>query len=75
MTPLSIGEFCQFNLKSRLSLLHKDGSFLGVVNIAEYECKLFYLYGFFVELVYDSTSEEVVNIWPITSYNLLSLYA
>lgn len=75
MTPLAIGEFCQFNLKSRLSLLHKDGSFLGAVKIAEYECKLFYLYGFFVELIYDESIERVVNISPITSYNILNLYA
>ncbi len=62
MITLTRVDFSQFNLKSKLNLIKKDGKLLATkltdLNIYSMYC----IYGFYVEMVYDQDKAEIIKV-------------
>lgn len=72
---LTKGEYTQFNLKSRLQLLDMNGLLLVEKEIDEYlKVKLFQIFDFYVEVVYDSCKRKILRAEPVISSNWLDFY-
>ena len=72
---LTRGEYCQFNLKSRLQLLDNKGIFLIERRFAnEHKIILFSIYDFYVEVLYDIKQDKVLKVQPILTNNWLDIY-
>ena len=72
---LTKGEFCQFNLKSRTSLIKENGLMLMKKKIDKaYEMQLFLIYDFYVEVFFDFRKKKVLKVDPILNQNWLDLY-
>ncbi len=72
---LTKGEFCQFNLKSRTSLIRENGLMLMKKKIDKaYEMQLFLIYDFYVEVFFDFRKKKVLKVDPILNQNWLDLY-
>lgn len=72
---LTAPEFCQFNLKSRVQLLEKDGVFLVSRKVYDkFIVKLYKLYKFLVEVVIQTQNQEIIKIEPVMNGEILELY-
>ena len=72
---LTKGEFCQFNLKSKINLLKNNGTLLMNKKVDEMnELKLFLIYDFYVEALYNNQENKVIKIEPILNQNWVSVY-
>ncbi len=72
---LTQGEFCQFNLKSRLSLIKYKGVLLISKKINKFhEIRVFLIYDFYVEVFYNCRNKEALKAEPIGNVSLMSLY-
>ena len=72
---LTKGEYCGFNLKSRINLLKDHGSLLIEKKIDEtYKVKLFSIYDFYVEVFYNYKLHKTLRVEPIINLNLLDFY-
>ena len=66
MKKLSKGEFCQFNIKSRMQLLRDDGTFLFEKKINETcEIKIFMVYAFYVVVFFNNMHNKVEKVEPV----------
>lgn len=74
MISLTKSEFCQFNLKSKLKLMKKDGKLLKTKCVTNQIYTVYTLYGFYVELIYDETVQDIVKIAPVPSANWIAFY-
>ena len=73
---LTKGEYCQFNLKSRMSLLSENGICIEKKKVNdELEIKLFSIYDFYVEVHYSYSECRVIKVEPLWNNNWLSYYA
>lgn len=72
---LSKGEFCSFNLKSRLDLLNQTGIMLFNKKVDHVlELKVYSIYGYFVEVHYLHQEERYIKIEPVVHENWLLYY-
>ena len=73
---LTLEEFCLFNIPSRIRFLKKDGYFVDARKIGQdHNLFLFCIYNFYVEMLVDSKTKEVVSIDPVRNKAGLTLYA
>lgn len=68
-------EFCLFNLKSKIQLVEKDGSFLTRRVCGDmYLISLYKIYGFFVETTYDISRFRTTGVDPVVNIEIVDLY-
>ena len=68
------GEFCQFSLNARREMLKEFGNYICEIIIGRKSISIFKIYGFYVELVFNETSNKVERIQPIQNLKLISSY-
>jgi hypothetical protein len=68
------GEYCQFNLKSRAELLREFGKLEFERTFGYRVIRIFTIYDFYVEVIYNLRKEEIEKIEPVTSFSLLHMY-
>lgn len=71
---ISKGEYCQFSLKGRADLLQEFGSLVLERTFGHKVVRVFLLYDFYVEMIYNLQNQEIEKIEPVTSIQLLHLY-
>lgn len=72
LTPI---EFSEFNLKSKLKLLHKDGELLNYKVVNErYNIQLYSVYGFYVQCVSDNMTSQTTDVEIVVSNNWLGFH-
>lgn len=72
---LTKGEFCQFNLKSKIMMLKDNGMILMKRKIGEaHEIRLFLIYDFYVEVCFDVRKNKILRAEPILNTNWIDLY-
>lgn len=72
---LTKGEYCQFNLKSRITLLKGRGKLLFRKKLDNiYEIMLFRIYDFYVEVFYNYKTRKILTADPILNVNWLDFY-
>lgn len=72
---LTKGEFCRFNLKSRMNLLKTNGILLMEKKIGNtLYIKLFLIYDFYVEVFLTQNKKEVIKAEPLWNKGLLKFY-
>lgn len=68
-------EFCLFNLKSKIQLVEKDGSFLTRRVCGDlYLISLYKIYDFFVETTYDISRFKTTGVDPVINIAIVDLY-
>ena len=73
---LTVEEFCQFNMKSRIQLLNKDGRLIKVRNVSDkYIVKLYKIYKFFVEVIEMLKNKKTIKVEPVLNLNIIHLYS
>jgi hypothetical protein len=68
------GEYCQFNLKSREELLGEFGKLEFERTFCHVVIRIFSIYDFYVEVVYNLQKGEIEKIEPVNSFSLLHTY-
>jgi len=72
---LTKGEFCRFNLKSKIMLLKDNGMILIKRKVNKtHEVRLFILFGFYVEVCFDVQKNKILRVEPLLNNNWLDLY-
>lgn len=72
---LTAAEFCQFNLKSRIQLLKKDGILITVRNVVDkFIVELYELYKFLVEVIIKLKNNEIIKAEPALNRGIIDLY-
>ena len=75
MIELTRSEFNEFNLNSKLRLLEKDGDVVNHRIIdGRYKIQLYFVYGFYVQCIWDLFSIRIVNVEIIHSLNWLEFF-
>ncbi len=70
MIALTRSEFSQFNLKSKIKLLRKDGKLIKRAKVGpESKLLLFTLYGFYVQCETDPVEDQIRDISIVVSNN------
>ena len=68
-------EFCQFNLKSKIQLIEKDGCFITRRICSDlYLISLYSLYNFHVEVTYNIPRFRTTSIIPVINIEIINLY-
>jgi hypothetical protein len=72
---LTKGEYCKFNLHSRIDLLMYKGTFLKKKNFDNWhEFRLYAIFDFYVEVLFNLEKEDILKAEPITSSKWLDIY-
>ena len=71
---ITIGEYCQFTLRGKMHLLEQYGVFVCFKGFEKKRVTIFKLFDFYVEVVRDLLTKDVVQANPITSKSLLEFY-
>jgi hypothetical protein len=71
---LTKGEYCQFSLKSRLALIREFGVLVTEKYVNEKMIRIFKLYDFYVEVLYDLMTDRFLKAEPVYSLNLIEHY-
>jgi hypothetical protein len=71
---LTKGEYCQFSLKSRLALLREFGVLVTERYINEKVIRIFKIYDFYVEVLYDLLNKKIEKAEPVYCANLVEYY-
>jgi hypothetical protein len=72
---LTVGEYCLFNLRSRTSLLERNGTLLFRKRVDErHEIKLFQIFDFYVEVLWDIRKTKAITIEPVKGQQWLGFY-
>jgi hypothetical protein len=71
---LTQGEYCRFSLKGRVRLLDDYGTVITEKYYSEIQVKIFRLYGFYVEVLYDLENQKIIKAEPVISKQMLSHY-
>ncbi len=72
---LTTGEFCLFNMKSRMQLLREKGKLLSRKIIDErHDLQLFMLWDFYVEVLRNYNEQKIVRVEPLYNTGLLNIY-
>jgi hypothetical protein len=68
-------EFCLFNTASRVKFLEKDGRCVEARDVGQHHSLfLFSIYSFYVEMLVDDRTRNIVNIEPVRNKAALTLY-
>lgn len=67
-------EYCQFSSKGREQLLEDFGSIIGEKIIGNKIIKLYKLYDFYVEVMYNKINNKTAQAEPIKTFNMLLFY-
>lgn len=67
-------EYCQFSSKGRMQLLKDFGNLIGENIIGDKTIKLYKLYDFFVEVIYNRINNKLEHTEPIKTCNMLIFY-
>jgi hypothetical protein len=68
------GEYCQFNLKSKVELLKEFGQLEFERAFGSTSVRIFTIYDFYVEVVYDQMKEEIKKAEPVSFMDILRMY-
>jgi hypothetical protein len=71
---LTKGEYCQFSLKSRLALLREFGVLVTERYINEKVVRIFKIYDFYVEVLYDLLNKKFEKAEPVYFSNMIEYY-
>lgn len=71
---LTKGEYCQFSLKSRLALLKEFGVLVTERYVNNQLIRIFKIYDFYVEVLYDLLNKSFLKAEPVYSSNLVGFY-
>jgi hypothetical protein len=71
---LTQGEYCRFSLKGRVRLLDDYGTVIAEKYYRAIQVKVFHLYGFYVEVLYDLENQKIIKADPLISKKMLSHY-
>ncbi len=71
---LTKGEYCQFSLKSRLALLKEFGVLVTEKYVNEKLIRIFKIYDFYVEVLYDLLTNRFLKADPVYSNSLVEHY-
>jgi hypothetical protein len=71
---LTQGEYCRFSLKGRVRLRDDYGTVIAEKYYSEIQVKVFHLYDFYVEVLYDLISKKIIKAEPVLSKQMLSHY-
>ena len=75
MILLTQSEFSEFNLKSKMKLIRKDGQLLKLKMINDrYKILLYSMYGFYVQCVSDVHTTQITEVDVLVSSNWLQHY-
>ena len=68
------GEYCQFNLRSKVELLHEFGQLEFERIFGNTSVRIFTIYDFYVEVVYNQMKEEIEKAEPVSFMDILRMY-
>ncbi|TDW97290.1 hypothetical protein [Dinghuibacter silviterrae] len=68
------GEYCQFNLKSKVELLKEFGQLEFERSFGSTEVRIFTIYDFYVEVIYNQMKEEIEKVEPVNFMDILRMY-
>jgi hypothetical protein len=68
------GEYCQFNLKSRVALLREFGQLELERRFGNTDIRIFTIYDFYVEVIYNRLKQEIEKVEPVTFLDILRMY-
>ena len=68
------GEYCQFNLKSRVALLREFGQLEFERIFGNKAIRIFTIYDFYVEVIYNRLKEEVEKVEPVSFLDMMIMY-
>jgi hypothetical protein len=71
---LTKGEYCQFSLKSRLALLKEFGVLINEKYVNEKLIRIFRIYDFYVEVLYDLLNHKFLKAEPVHNQQLVAHY-
>ncbi len=71
---LTKGEYCQFSLKSRLALLKEFGVLITEKYVNEKLIRIFRIYDFYVEVLYDLLNNKFLKAEPVYSHQMMGHY-
>ncbi len=71
---LSRGEYCGFNLMTKVQLLKEFGLLLFEKRTKNKQVSIYQLYDFYVEVIYDINSNKIERAEPITSAGMIKFY-
>lgn len=71
---LSRGEYRGFSLMTRVQLLKEFGLLLFNKRIKNKQISIYQLYDFYVEVIYDISSDKIERAEPITSAGMIKFY-
>ena len=71
---LTRGEFCQFNLATRLELLKEFGINILEKRISKKSISVYKISGFYVEVYMNLASRKLERVEPVKSTRILNLY-
>lgn len=68
------GEYCQFNLRSKVELLNEFGQLEFERIFGNTSVRIFTIYDFYVEVVYNQMKEEIEKAEPVSFMDILRMY-
>jgi hypothetical protein len=71
---LTRGEFCQFNLNTRLKLLKEFGINILEKKISKRSVSVYKIYGFYVEVYVNLASRKLEKVEPLKNIRVLDFY-
>jgi hypothetical protein len=71
---LTRGEFCQFNLNTRLKLLNEFGINILEKKIRKRSVSVYKIYGFYVEVYVNLSSRKLEKVEPLKNIPVLEFY-
>jgi hypothetical protein len=71
---LTRGEFCQFNLNTRLKLLKEFGINILEKKIRKRSVSVYKIYGFYVEVYVNLANRKLEKVEPLKNIRVLDFY-
>jgi hypothetical protein len=68
------GEYCQFNLKSKVEMLKEFGQLEFERTFGSTEVRIFTIYDFYVEVIYNQMKSEIEKVEPVNFMDILRMY-
>lgn len=68
------GEYCQFNVKSKIELLKEFGQLEFERTFGTTAVRIFTIYDFYVEVIYNQLKEEIEKVEPVSFMDILRMY-
>ena len=71
---LTRGEFCQYNLNTRLELLRQFGEYVLKKRVSKKIISVYQVFGFYVEVYENLASHQLEKVEPVKNDNILDVY-